>query len=233
MADPRGRARRQRRWWQWLAVISAITSLLVLSVAAWLWWLSRQPPPFYARAVMADAQRPIAEGDEFERRVLAARNAARRRGGWRLELTEDQINSWLAERLPKAFPNALPDSFADPRVAIADGALELGGRYRSGQIDAVVSFELAVKVEDEPNVLSVRVIAVRLGQAPAPAAPLVELAADAARRANLPLRWTQAGREPIARLTLPDKTEALGNRRVLLESVGLLPGRMILEGRTE
>jgi len=49
----------------------------------------------------------------------------------------------------------------------------------------------------------------------------------------LPLRWTQAGREPIARLTLPDKTEALGNRRVLLESVGLLPGRLILEGRTE
>jgi hypothetical protein len=61
----------------------------------------------------------------------------------------------------------------------------------------------------------------------------VELAADAARRANVPLRWTQAGSEPIALLTLPERTEALGNRRVVLESVSLLPGRLVLEGRSE
>lgn len=223
----------RRRWWRWLAAVAAATLLLLAAVAAWLWWLSRQPPPFYERALLADSQRPAAEGDEFERRVLATRNAARRKGGWRLELTENQINGWLAERLPQAFPEALPASFADPRVAIADGRLELGGRYRSGGIDAVVSLDLAVTVADEPNVLSARVVAVRLGRAPAPAAPLVELAAETARRANVPLRWTQAGREPIAVITLPERTEALGNRRVLLESVSLLPGRLILEGRTE
>ena len=223
----------RRRWWPWLAAVVAATLMLLAAVAAWFWWLSRQPPPFYERALLADARRPAAEGDEFERRVLATRNAARRKGGWRLELTEDRINSWLADRLPQAFPKALPTSFSDPRVAITDGRLELGGRYRSGSVDAVVSLDVAVTVGDEPNMVAARVVAVRLGRAPAPAAPLVELAADAARRANVPLRWTQAGREPIALLTLPERTEALGNRRVVLEGVSLLPGRLVLEGRSE
>jgi hypothetical protein len=111
--------------------------------------------------------------------------------------------------------------------------LELGGRYRSNQIDAVVSLELAVTLGDDPNVLAARVVAVRWGQAPVPAAPLVKLATDAARRANLPLRWTQAGREPIALLTVPERAEAWGNRRVRLETVSLLPGKLILSGRTE
>lgn len=224
---------KRRSWWRWLVLGALIVAVLVIAGAAWLWWLSRQPPPFYARALQADTQRPAAEGDEFERRVLATRNTARRPGAWRLELTEDQINGWFVERLPQAFPQALPESFADPRVSLADGRLELGGRYRSGQIDAIVSIELAVTLADEPNVISARVIAVRLGRAPAPAAPLVELAADAARRAQVPLRWTQAGREPIALITIPERAEAWGKRRVLLESVSLQPGKLILAGRTE
>lgn len=220
-------------WWRWLAVIATLALLLFASTVAWLWWLSRQPPPFYARAIMADTNRPRAEGDEFERRVLATRNAARRPGGWRLELTEDQINSWLADRLPLSFPTALPSSFSNPRVALTEGRLELGGRYRASQIDSVVSLELEMTMGSEPNVLSARVIAMRLGQAPAPPSTLVEMASEAARRANVPLRWTQAGREPIALVTLPERSEALGNRRIRWQSVTLSPGLLVLEGRTE
>ncbi|MFM7070289.1 MAG: hypothetical protein ACKO38_00640, partial [Planctomycetota bacterium] len=235
MSSSRGstRSSERRQRWRWLAAIATAALLLFASVVAWLWWLSRQPPPFYAKAIMADTKRPGAEGDEFERRVLATRNAARRPGGWRLELTEDQINSWLAGRLPQAFPTALPSGFSDPRVALTDGRLELGGRYRAGQIDSIVSLELAMTVGDEPNLVSVRVIAVRLGRAPAPPSTWVEMAADAARRANVPLRWTQAGREPVALVTLPERSESWGNRRVRLESVTLAQGLLVLEGRTE
>jgi len=214
-----------------LALLLIVAVLALIGAGAW--WSSRLTPAFYAKVVERDASRPANEGDELERRLLETRNSARRVGQWRMVVTEDQINSWFTNNLPREFPDAMPDEISAPRVAITPDRFQVGCRYRSGSIDTIVSLDLKLYLTDEPRVVAAQLRSVRAGRLPIPPTQVLQPLADAARRGNAPLRWLQAGGDPVALWTLPERPADLGGKRLLLEQLELADGQLILRGRSE
>lgn len=214
-----------------LALSLLIALVLLLTVGAW--WSSRQIPAFYAHALERDASRPMGEGDELERRLLETRNSARRAGQWRMVLTEDQINGWFTNNLPREFPDAMPDEIDDPRVAITPDRFQAACRYKSGALETVLSLDLKLYLTDEPRVVAAQLQSVRAGVLPIPPTKVLQPLADAARRGSAPLRWVQTGGDPVALWTLPERPADLGGKRLILEHLELGDGQLVLRGRSE
>jgi hypothetical protein len=63
-------------------------------------------------------------------------------GEWRTVISADELNGWLATKLPEAFPELLPKSIRDPRVAITPDAVFLAAQSTIAGVDTVVSVEV-------------------------------------------------------------------------------------------
>ncbi|MFO0820211.1 MAG: hypothetical protein U1A77_19845 [Pirellulales bacterium] len=236
--DPRkaaatSRGKRRRSLLRALLLTIAIIGLFIVLAGGWAWWAFHASPAFYAEVKDIDTTRAAAEGDELERRVLEARNVARRPGAWSMTLTEDQLNSWFAINLPKEFPDALPREVSEPRVSIESDRVLMGCRYREGSIDTILSLDVRLYLTDEPRVVAAQLRSVRAGRLPIPPTKILEPLAAATRRGNSPVRWIQEGGDPVALWTMPEKMPELGNRKVVLEKIELSDGKVVLSGRSE
>ena len=65
-------------------------------------------------------------------------------GSWSAQFSDDQINAWLMEELPRKFPRLLARGASDPRVVIEDNRILAAVRYKNRRIDTVISCEVSV-----------------------------------------------------------------------------------------
>ena len=135
----------------WLRVILIVLLVLISTVAIALFYVRsriQQPPEWWAPAD-ALSQDVIALGEQVENSVVTNANRARPGGNashsssgaepdiWVLRLSEDEVNAWLATRLPKWAANQYPGSFlaqdvGEMHVRIEDGLLRIGARVGAG-----------------------------------------------------------------------------------------------------
>ena len=102
----------------------------------------------------------------LEQRILDVYNAVQNEGEWRVTISDDQINGWLASQLPKQFPYLLPHHASDPRVRIQNDKAHLACQYSNGRMSAVLSMAVEAFATDKPNVVGVRIVTARIGAVP-------------------------------------------------------------------
>jgi hypothetical protein len=208
------------------------TLLVLLGVGAALAVFLKQRPDFYdGMAVPAGAER-AARSAEFVggyRQIVAQEEG--RDTEWREVFTTEQINAFLQhDYLDEAGGyKKLPDGFRDLRVQVDDGLLRIGCRYgRFG--GTVLSIEAKVwLVEGEPNVIGVELGNFRAGVLPVSRDVLLDAVAEAAAKSNVAVRWGYRDDVPVAYLRLQADRE---RPTILVRHLELLPGRMIVSGRT-
>jgi hypothetical protein len=208
-------------------------TLLALLLLAWGGYrAARHEPEFYRRAL---ATRPVESGklgDELERQVLDLRNNLQQSGRWQTVFSEEQLNGWLAEDLPVKFPQLLPPGARDPRVEIADDTLRVACRFDNGQVATVVSFALQVQLAAEPNTLAIRLSRLRAGALPIALRQVLDPVTAAARKADIVLRWSQTGGDPVALVTVPSRHKDFVAGEIRLESVELVDHELRISGST-
>ncbi len=213
---------------------AALLGVLLIGLAAGAYWglhgALRHEPAFYRSAVAIPRAAQQRAGREFERQVLELHNDVQRPGTWQRTFTQGQINGWLAIDLPEKFPELLPPSVSQPRVALTPNLLLIAFRYQAQDLETVVSLSLDVQLADEPNTLAIRVRQASAGWLPLPLSDFLDQISQAARRADLMLRWAQTDGDPVALVTLPRGTNP--QEPFLLSLVQVGDGELVIAGQS-
>ena len=160
-------------------------------------------------------------------------NDVREAGRWEAVFTEEQVNGWFASDMPDKFPKVLPPGTQEPRVAIDPEAIRVACRFDNGKFRTVISFALGVDLTTETNTLAIRISKLRAGALPVPLKQILDKITAAARRGNVPLRWTQVDGDPVALVTVPITHEDYAHREIYVDSIALEEGALHLAGHTE
>lgn len=201
--------------------------------AQWALRKTREVPDFYVQAARRMPTNVIEASRELEHEVEVLTNQVGQLGGWEATFTEAQINAWLVHQLPKEFSKVLPAGVEEPRVVIQDDKILAAARYRDSRIETVVSFEIAIQLTAEPNVLAIEVRHLRAGALPLPLGRFVDNITRRAARDELEIRWDKndAG-HPIALVTVPSIHPSYVRTPVIVESVTMTDGRIRMSGHT-
>lgn len=221
-----------RRWIKRLFIVIAILMMVGGGVAWWLFKQTRQVPEFYTRAT---AQLPV-ETAEASRRLSAdveqLQKDAARLGSWRAEFSDDEINAWLVEELPKKFPRLLAKGASDPRVVIENGRILAAVRYKDSRIDTVISCEVQVALTEQPNMLALKVSGLKAGALPLPLSKFLRGITKEAAKGDIDVQWDLNEKGPIALVTVPSEHPRYAISPVTVESVALIDGQLTLSGHT-
>lgn len=219
----------------WIWGIAAIICVAVVGTGSVSWWALQQTrviPDFYARAterLPEDLDSAIAR---LEKDMVQLQGDTRRLGSWQAVFTDDQINAWLVQQLPREFPNLLPPGVAEPRVIIEDGRVLVAARFKNQHIDTVVSFEVDAALTEHANVVAIRVNNLRAGMLPLPLDRFLRGISREAAKSDMEVRWDTEQNDPIALVTIPSDHPNYIYSPVIVESVYLAEGILALAGHT-
>lgn len=213
------------------SLVAVIVVLLLLAAGAY--WATQQEPEFYEQAMQMEPAAQEQAGDELERKVLDLRNSLRHQQRWEATFTENQLNGWLATFLPKKFPKTLPATVEDPRVAIEPDEVMVAFRYQGGNFSSVVWLGVEIHLTEEPNVVAIRILKARAGSLPIPLSQFLDQITDAARKANVTLRWSQIDGDPVALVELDVRQKGNDKRRLHIDTVEVRDGEVHLSGEVK
>lgn len=210
--------------------------LLVMVVIAGLflfgaWRATQQEPEFYQQALVMEPEIQIEASRELETKVTELQKEVRRPGEWQAEFTEQQVNAWLAQELPKK-SNLLPVGASDPRVHLEDDEIQIACRYSDSHITTVLLLQAAVELTDKPNELAIHIVGVSAGSLPFPVSPWKDQVTEAVRNADVSIEW-QGEKADVALVQLPLEDERLKGRRLIVEELELREGSIHVAGVTE
>lgn len=209
-----------------LAVIA-----VVLCAASGMYWAVTSAQPYYEAELQKPREVLRESSRQLESRFTALHSDLQSQGIWQTVISADELNGWLAYKLPESFPDLLPEEVRDPRVAITEQEVIMAARSNLGGVDAVVSVFVEPFVTDGGD-LAVQLNQVLAGSLPVPTTDLIQRLSRATRRAGLPIRWTQSDGKTVMIVAhkLWDSEE---NQHRTLDAIELADGEMFLSGRTE
>jgi cytochrome c-type biogenesis protein CcmE len=236
--SPPSESLRRRPWVSRGLIRAGLAVAMVLAimsgVSLWsVYQASQQVPEFYVQALAAPRETQAAAGQELEKQALSLNSQVRRSGQWEARFTQDQINGWLAVDLPTKFPGSLPRGVSEPRVAVAQGQIQLAVKWQQGSTSAVLSASGEVYLTEEPNQVAVRILSVRAGVLPVPLARFLDEIANRAASSGLPLEWTEIEGDPVALITLPLEREEFRGKQLLVEELRLEEDAIVVAGKTD
>lgn len=185
----------RRRWVRWL--VGGFAGLLGLAGAV-LIGATYQPGWYRPASVTPDDFRTIR--NELPSFGSAIGTYLERGQPFRIELTDEQINRWLAARgeIWPSLRRALPAEIQDPAIAFLPGEVVVGARYERKGMSSVVSLAATLDVEDSGSAIVIRLGGIYAGLVPVPqmlVEPVAKKALAKALRSNWPRlsKYTQVG----------------------------------------
>jgi len=202
--------------------------LLVIVVGALaLFWALQHVPEAYRRALKVEKK----NGEEMVRRATALLSDVKAEGQWSTKFTAEQINGGLAYWLAENYPDALPEAFRDPRVAIEPDQMLLFCRVEYGGVATVVTLTIEPYLPQQRSTLALRIRGIQAGALPWPLGKVIDGVSELARQVDIQLDWKRAEGDPVALITIrppadqPDKV-------VEIDSLELGNGHIYLVGTT-
>jgi hypothetical protein len=208
-----------------LGVLAVIALLLVVVYRA-----TQHVPQFYSEALEVEPAAQAAAAEQMDRQLASLENNAVREGRWHVVFTAEQINGWLAVRLPRDNPELLSGHLSDPRVAIRPDGITVACRAEFAGLHSVVSLDAELYM-DSPRVVALTIRKVRAGALPCPNGRVLDGISAACRRASLRVQWKQAHGDPEALISLPS-IEGEHGKVIRIEQIRLEDGAIHILGAT-
>jgi uncharacterized protein YpmS len=217
-----------RRLRLFLLIIVGLAVLVAL-VLLGLYLAARHEPAFYREAMEIDAAVLEKASDRMLQQTTALASAVKKEGRWEALFTAEQINGWLAVDMVKNYPNTLPPTLRDPRVAIDPKQVTVACRFEQDGANSVLSLTVQPYVP-EPNVIALRIVKARAGLLPLPLRPVTDGLSQAVRDMQLRPEWRHAGGDPVLMLSFLPTDNA---RSVRIETLRLGDGEIYVAGTTQ
>lgn len=213
------------------AFVSVLTLFALVALGLGLaYWSVTQAPSFYVE----ELQRPVepevqkAQAKEFVQATMQLVDEIRYDDEWSEQFSQEQINSWLAEELPKKYAKWIPKGTSDPRIRLDAEAVEIAFRCEHPRFQGVISARLKPFVSG-PNELAIKVLSVSLGLVPLPidqvldqiGGNLQKTVTDAGGR----MEWRQMEGSDVLVIHLNDQAD-----KPVLQAVRLAKGTLEISG---
>jgi hypothetical protein len=219
---------RRRRFVVALALTSVV-ALVAGLVLYGVYYAAQEVPEFYAEASAMPETHADKKSDEFTKEALALAGDVEKEGSWSSVFTDDQINGWLTVDLVEKHPDLLPRNFERPRIKIFDSHVQIGVKCELRGVKTIAWMDIEGQMTKDHE-LALRFRQIRAGAVPLPLSTILDAVKKAAETFEVPLRWSTDGGDPIAIVGLPTPTKK--GLRYQLEQFSLLPGQLMLAGRT-
>jgi hypothetical protein len=206
--------------------------LIAVGTGGFFAYQVQQVPEFYQQAIAAPPERQIEAAEQFEHSALEVQNSIQRDEPWRVELTADEINGWLATVLPEKFPNLLPPEVREPRVALAPDRFFAASKVDIRGIETVVSVELSAYLTERTNEIAVRIHSAAAGNLPIPLQDYLEQITAKAEEKGVVVRWQEIEGDPLGIITLP-LAEPGDKREIIVRSIELRQDSILVTGTAE
>ena len=219
---------------KWLLRLSLIAVVILLAVGAGVlgvYRASQHVPEFYEHALTGDPKAAEDASDEMIEQAAALASDIRKGGQWEAVFTAEQINGWLAVDLERNYPDLLPSSLSDPRVAIEPDQMWIACRLTRRNLKSVVSMAADVYLA-EPNVIALRIRRARAGIVPLPLDTVLDKISQKASDLDLDIQWRQAEGDPVVEISIPPPRDE-DDKAVRIEALRLGKGKLYLSGSTE
>ncbi|MCS6850558.1 MAG: hypothetical protein NZ700_05240 [Gemmataceae bacterium] len=210
----------------------ALVGLVVLAAGVSVGALLRHEPHFYRQATIPPGELRKQRSREFQAACVQLMDyVINQERQWQVELTADQINSYLDEDFARngKTVETLPEGISEPRVAIEPDRIRLAFRW-----ELLAGFSTVVAIDicpwlptNEPNVVALKIQSVHLGALPVTTQSLLERISEVARRRDVDVTWYRHQGQPVALL----RFEADQKRpTVQLRQLELHHGRLLVAG---
>lgn len=208
--------------------IASVVALALAMIVGFVIYQFHRAPDFYRQEVARPSAEQQAASDQFLSNVTATVSQAQRRGAWSTEISEEELNGWLAFDLPRNHPDLLGESAHAPRVELDQDRGRVAFEYR-GFMNTVVCLEFDAEVRDAHTV-AIRLHSLTGGAVPLPLGTVIEEITNAAEQFDQQIQWTEEEGRPVALVTLPEWEE--DGKTLNLVDVRLEDGRFLLIGET-
>ncbi|MCH2133908.1 MAG: hypothetical protein MK116_09180 [Phycisphaerales bacterium] len=218
-----------------ITLLSIILLVLLIALAGGTWLLASWSPGWFDLPPREDAD-TAALGEHVEFRLAEELQRIRASNeSWRIRMTDEAINAWLAARLLPWMSHepdlVWPERLSRPQVRFSTSGIDVGIR-----VSGLLGSDRVVSLRFEPVLDSGRLLlkpgGIRIGRLPV---PFARSAVDALLRESLP-RFDDAMGELVATALGEATMEAIiplvDERRVLVDSMQLERGAIVLEART-
>lgn len=186
-----------------LILYPAAAAALIAAIALiWGYRAAQYVPARYTELLAGDRALQTEASTEMFNRTQRLLNQAKRPGKWKAAFTAEQINGYFAVDLEKQFRDVLPGEIHDPRVDIGDKTITLFCRYEGSPADAVLSLECEPFLADR-DALGLRIVDARAGSLPLPTGRVKAVLSEAARAAELAVRWVEEDGQAVALIAMP------------------------------
>ena len=220
------------RWFKRIAITLLVVGAIGAVFAWWAYQKTKEVPEFYARAVESIPEDTKEAVKHVEREVEELQKNVTRPGSWHAVFSAGEINAWLKQELPKKFPKLLRQGVQDPRLMIEEGRLLIAARYKDSRIDTVVSFQIAPKLTELPNVLALHVSDLRAGALPLPLDQFLQKISKETAKGDVDVKWEMTDDGPVARISVPSEHPNYVVSPVIVESIILRDGEIEVEGHS-
>ncbi|MBA62606.1 MAG: hypothetical protein CMJ76_09600 [Planctomycetaceae bacterium] len=210
-------------WRKFLYILLGLSGLAILA-AFYLMHLLRAVPELYAQ----ELNRPTSAHSEPVQELLDAVDDIQKdlRLGHDLdyEVTQDQINAWLATQLKGNSRVSLPAGIENPRVIIKDVTQTIyftivGARFRSA-----ISIDLSTKLADEQNAVELKIESIRAGDLPIRLKRVFDEIESAMYRSGIDFKWKQGSERTVAIVRIPSKVRVKRERELQIAELDFQTG---------
>ena len=226
--DALGRVRR-RLLWSLLIVLLVTAGLL-----AGAYYFSQQEPDFYRSALRQSPEAAKRKGTELESKFWEIYNAVLEQDRWRGEVSQDQINGWLATELLEKFPELLSeDVISKPRVAISRGEISIAGRAQYHGISGIVVGKLDCFKTDQNNSFAIRFRSFYAGIIPVPIKSFADQITKGFNHIGYQTKWTELEGDPLLIVIVPEEDLIIhGLYRLDIETIDIEQEKIVVSGKT-
>ncbi len=223
---------RKRSIWTSFGLGSFLVGVSIAGIGFWIEAQSGFVPDFYTRAKEIRPLPSIEASQNLQRELKRFQSDRSKRGRWNTALSDQQVNAWLVEELPRAFPRLLAYGAREPRIKVEDERILAAVRFQRGQIDTVISCEATVELTEQPNMLALRLLNLRAGAIPLPLNKFIRGISKEAAKGGLDIDWDFTDSGPVALVSIPSEDPRYNASPVVIESVNLVSGAVVLTGHT-
>ena len=223
---------RKRRLWKSICLGTVLTCIGVIGIGLWIEAKSKIIPEFYTQAKYIRPLPSTTASQNLQSELKRFQSDRSKQGKWNTALSDQQVNAWLMEELPRAFPRLLAYGAKEPRIKVEDDRILAAVRFQRGQIDTVISCEATVELTEQPNMLALRLFNLRAGAIPLPLNKFVRGISKEAAKGGLDIDWDFTDSGPVALVMIPPEDPRYHASPVVIESVNLVRGAMVLAGHT-
>ncbi|MFP6586645.1 MAG: hypothetical protein VB814_03305 [Pirellulaceae bacterium] len=194
----------KKRWRRILHILLVVSVLILLACLLILWLLQTVPQNYQtALAVENEVHQPHLVA--LQETVDNIKDDIWHRDKLVLEVSEQQINAWLATELRPQSSRALPEGIKQPRIELGKHQQTLYFKIERPRFTVVISIVVRIELGADPNTIEIRIVSVHAGSIPVRMKRAFDEIESAMARQGVDFQWKAGTNREVAVVTIPSQ----------------------------